>query len=490
MMTLRRTVCLMSIALVLVTIPVQAATPIELGSRRELFVDHHLIEKLDGCRLELARPRDEGVVLKFDQPWEGQFCGYCTVIKDGDQFRVYYRGNPTVGRDGSNTEVTCVAESSDGIAWTKPKLGLFDVPGTKDNNVVLAGLAPFSHNFSPLLDTRPNVPADQRFKAIGGTMSSGLAAFASPDGLRWRKLRDEPILTKETVPYKYMFDSQNLAFWSESERKYVCFFRVFLDGIRRIARSTSDDFLTWTEPVLMEYRRESGSVPVEHHYTSQTHAYFRAPHIYVSLAARFMPGRQVLTDDEAKVIGVNPGYFKDTSDAIFQTSRGGSVNDRTFLEGFLRPGLGARNWVSRTNYPALNVVQTGPDEMSFYVNQDYAQPTAHLHRYSLRLDGFASVRAGYSAGELLTKPITFTGKRLLVNLATSAAGSLRVEVQDAVGKPIPGFTLDEARELIGNEIERPVSWKSGSDVSKLAGQTVRLRLVLKDADLFAIRFGE
>ncbi|MBI5760803.1 MAG: hypothetical protein HZA46_19965 [Planctomycetales bacterium] len=480
----------MSIVLVLVTIPVQAATPIELGSRRELFVDHHLIEKVDGCRLELARPRDEGVVLKFDQPWEGQFCGYCTVIKDGDRFRVYYRGNPTVGRDGSNTEVTCVAESPDGIAWTKPKLGHFDVHGTKDNNVVLAGLAPFSHNFSPLLDSRPGVPADERWKAIGGTMSSGLAAFASSDGLRWRKLRDEPILTKVTVPYKYMFDSQNLAFWSESERKYVCFFRVFQDGIRRIARSTSDDFLTWSEPVLMEYRREGGSVPVEHHYTSQTHAYFRAPHIYVSLAARFMPGRQVLTDDEAKVIGVNAGYFKDTSDAIFQTSRGGGVYDRTFLEGFLRPGLGPRNWVSRTNYPALNVVQTGPDEMSFYVNQDYAQPTAHLHRYSLRLDGFASVRAGYSAGELLTKPITFTGKRLLVNLATSAAGSLRVEVQDAAGKPIPGFALDEARELIGNEIERPVSWKSGSDVSKLAGHAIRLRLVLKDADLFALRFAE
>jgi hypothetical protein len=203
-----------------------------------------------------------------------------------------------------------------------------------------------------------------------------------------------------------------------------------------------------------------------------------------------MSGRQVLTDDEAKAIGVNPAYFKDTSDAIFQTSRGGAVYDRTFLEGFIRPGLGARNWVSRTNYPALNTVQTGPDEMSFYVNQDYAQPTSHLHRYSLRLDGFASVRAGYAGGELLTKPLTFAGRRLLVNLATSAAGSLRVEVQDAAGNPIPGFTLADSRALIGNEIERPVSWTSGDDLRQLADKSIRLRLVLKDADLFAIRFGD
>lgn len=490
-MLFRHAVCL-SLVVCFAAATARAETPIDIGSRRELFVDHHLIEKLDACRLDLARPRDEGVVLKFDQPWEGPFCGYCTVINDGDRFRVYYRGNPTAGRDGGNTEVTCVAESPDGIHFTKPKLGHFEVDGTKENNVVLAGLAPFSHNLSPMLDSRPGVPADQRWKAIGGIMSSGLAALASPDGLRWRKLRDKPILTKSQVPFKAMFDSQNLAFWSESEKKYLLYFRVFQDGFRRIARATSDDFVTWSAPELMEYRVPGGTPPVEHHYTNQTHPYFRAPHIYVSLAARFMSGRQVLTDDEAQAIGVNPAYFKDTSDAIFQTSRGGggAVYDRTFLEGFIRPAIGARNWVSRTNYPALNTVQTGPDEMSFYVNQDYAQPTSHLHRYSLRLDGFASVRAGYAGGELLTKPLTFTGQRLFVNLATSAAGSLRVEVQDAAGKPIPGFTLADARELIGNEIERPVSWKSGDDVNQLSGQTVRLRFVLKDADLFAIRFAE
>ncbi|MDZ7379693.1 MAG: hypothetical protein ONB06_10170, partial [candidate division KSB1 bacterium] len=160
----------------------------------------------------------------------------------------------------------------------------------------------------------------------------------------------------------------------------------------------------------------------------------------------------------------------------------------TFMEGFIRPGIGWENWVSRTNYPALNVVPLNEREMSVYANQNYGQLTAHLRRYSLRTDGFASVNASYAGGELLTKPLRFTGKELVLNFATSAAGGIRVEIQDAAGKAIPRYMLDESIEIIGNEIERVVHWKSGSDVSPLAGQTVRLRLVMKDADLFAVWF--
>jgi hypothetical protein len=208
----------------------------------------------------------------------------------------------------------------------------------------------------------------------------------------------------------------------------------------------------------------------------------------VGIAARFMPGRRVISAGQAEAIGVDPGYFNDCSDAVLLTSRGGAVYDRTFMEGFLVPGIGPENWVSRTNYPALNVVQTGDHEMSFYVNQNYGQPTAHLRRYSLRLDGFASLRAGYDGGEVVTRPMIVEGNALLLNFETSAAGGIRVEVQDAEGTPLPGFTLDDAVETIGNEIERPVFWTHGSDVSSLAGRPIRLRFALKDAGLYAMRF--
>ena len=75
-----------------------------------------------------------------------------------------------------------------------------------------------------------------------------------------------------------------------------------------------------------------------------------------------------------------------------------------------------------------------------------------------------------------------------MNFATSAAGSVKVEIQDANGQAIPGFALSECEEHFGDSIERTVVWKNGREVSSLAGKPLRLRFVLKDADVYAIRF--
>ncbi|MGD9747531.1 MAG: hypothetical protein AB7I98_19280 [Verrucomicrobiales bacterium] len=471
-----------------------AAEPVRIGDRRELFTDQFLIGEMQGTWLQLQTPRDEGIALKFDQPWEGGFSGYVSILQIGDQLRAYYRGKPIANRDGSDDEVTCCAESDDGIHWSRPEVGVYEVQGTRKNNVVLMNAHTVTHNFCPFLDDRPGVPDNERFKAFGGTMEGGgLFAYRSADGLRWEKMQGEPVITKAMVPYKYMFDSQNVPFWSAAERKYLCYYRVFENNIRRIVRSESSDFLTWSPPVLMAYRNPSMEAPIEHLYTNQTHPYFRAPHLYVSIAARFMPGRRVLTDEQAAAIKVNPGYFKDTSDAIFMTTRPveGTAHsgfyDRTFLEGFIRGGIGAQNWVSRTNYPALGIARTGPEEMSVYVNQDYAQPTAHLRRYSLRLDGFSSLRCGYAGGHMVTKPLVFSGRELSLNFSTSAAGGIKVGFEDPDGNPIPGFSLDDCQMQIGNEIDRKVSWKSGTDIRAVAGKAVRLRFSMKDADLFSFQ---
>ncbi|CAN0259147.1 unnamed protein product, partial [Chrysoparadoxa australica] len=140
------------------------------------------------------------------------------------------------------------------------------------------------------------------------------------------------------------------------------------------------------------------------------------------------------------------------------------------------------------NYPALNVVQTSPTEMSVYVNQDYAQPSAHLRRYSLRLDGFTSISAPYEGGELITKPFTFSGSKLEINYATSAVGEIKVAILDDKGIPIPDFSLEDSQTIIGNEISRVVQWNGQEDLSALIGRSVRLRVYMKDADLYAIRF--
>ena len=444
---------------------------IDIGSRRELFVDRFLIDRHEGAQHVLHHPRPAEMALALDRPWEGAFCGYFTVIKDADRYLMYYRGLPAIGE----REVTCVAESSDGRRFTRPNLGLYEVAGTRENNVVLAD-SPACHNFSPLLDTRPGVPADERFKALGGNRP-GLLAFASADGIRWRLLRPEPVITEGA------FDSQNVAFWSEAEGRYVSYFRIFQNGIRTVARATSDDFLNWSEPQAMHY----GDAPAEHLYTNQTHPYFRAPHIYLSLPMRFLPGKRVISEEAAERLAVVPQYRGDSSDGVLMTTRGDERYDRTFLEAFLRPGRDPGNWVSRVNMAALNVVPTA-DEISIYYSQHYAAPSHHIRRHTLRADGFASVHGGYEGGILLTRPLVFAGSRLRLNYATSAAGSLRVELTDVGGSPLPGYALDDCPPISGDEIDGLITWQQRADVSALAGRPLRLRIELKDADVFALRF--
>ena len=109
-------------------------------------------------------------------------------------------------------------------------------------------------------------------------------------------------------------------------------------------------------------------------------------------------------------------------------------------------------------------------------------------RYTLRLDGFVSVNAPLAAGEFITKPLTFAGKQLEINYATSAAGQIRVELQDEDGKAIPGFTLDDSEPVWGDHVSRILKWKTGDDVSAYVGKPIRLRFEMSDADLFSIRF--
>ncbi len=458
---------------------------------------------MDGVELRLAHPVDTGPVLRFDRPWEGPFSGYITMIRDGERFRAYYRGKPTPGKDGADDEVTCLAESADGVHWTKPELGIVDIGGSRRNNVILDKRYPtVSHNFTPFLDTRPGVPAAERYKALGGlfemeghSSSGGLMAFVSADGVHWRTLRDQPVLTRRHYNVRYTDTSSTPAFWSEAEGCYVVYLRTWMDdggntrvgwggNIRWVGRTTSPDFVNWSEVEMMTF----GDAPMEQLYSNTTSPYFRAPHIYIALTPRIVFGRPVVTAEEAAAIGIDPRYARDQSEPVLITSRGGARYDRTFLEAFIRPGIGPENWTSRNNYPALNVVPTGAHEMSIYVQSRYGQTDCALRRYVLPFDRFASVNAPFRGGEFTTHPLVFQGRTLLLNFSSSIAGGIRVEIRDAEGKPLDGYTLADSVETVGNAVERPVTWKKDADVSSLSGKPVRLRFVMKEADLYALRF--
>lgn len=432
-----------------------APEPLQIGTRRELFVDRYLIDSLDGLTLKLHEPKPTEPMQTPANDME-----YGTIVWDGELYRMYTREGRGAKFDGDVTEVTRYCESRDGIHWTKPSLGIVELDGSKDNNVILHE-APYCHNFAPFLDENPNVPADQKFKALAGTVKSGLVAFISPDGIHWNKLQDNPVLnyTKE-----YAFDSQNVAFWSTVESQYVCYFRHFLDGkLRSICRTTSKDFVQWSEPIPMR-----PNLPGEHLYTSLAHPYFRAPHITIATPTRFHPQRG------------------ESTDILFMTARAESPFDRTFRQAFLRPGLDPNRWGNRSNYAAWHIVPTGftaqgPSELSLY--------TTPFQRFTLRLDGFASIHADADPGTATTKPFTMGGDLLLVNASTSAGGVLRVEITDPQGVPLEGFRFDDCVPFVGDAIEHQIQWKDAStSLSKLIGKPIRIRFELTDADLFAIQF--
>ena len=176
--------------------PAQAAEPIAIGSRLEPLFDHALIDSVEGAmQLKLHSPTPREVAITFDQPWEGGASGYPTVIQDRDIYRMYYRGHRYILNDPplrhAQSETVCYAESSDGIHWTRPNLGFYKWPGVEDNNIIWMG-SPEAHNFAPFLDTNPDCPSEQRYKAIGGTTASkGLWTFYSADGVHWKRLSEE-----------------------------------------------------------------------------------------------------------------------------------------------------------------------------------------------------------------------------------------------------------------------------------------------------------
>ena len=472
---------------------VAAAAPLRLADQRELFVDDVVLERCHGTEVRLATPIPAGVVMRFDGPAEGRFSTFVTVLRDGPKYRMYYRG---LGNAGPGNELTCYAESDDGIRWRKPRLGLVEVNGSRENNAIL-GYTPrrYTHNFCPMIDDRPGVPPDERFKAIGGGMTTsaearatgavrGLYRFTSADGIHWREIPGRPLFTG------YAMDTQNVLVWLPAEQCYAIYLRVWSNdapgkvtwkGVRLIARATSKDFETWTTPEIMA----TGEGAPENLYTNATHPYFRAPQLLIALPFRFAEDRRLLSDDELRGEGVDASMWKGVSDAVFMTSRGGNRYERKFMESFIRPGAERSNWAARSNIPALGVVQTGPAEMSIYLTCGYGSNSPRIERKTLRLDGFASLHAGYQAGSATTRPLLLQGSTLRANFSTSSIGYVKIAVLNLDGSEVSGLGEADCEELAGDEIDRSVRWKSGGTIAALGDRPVRLKFVLRDANLYS-----
>lgn len=339
-----------------------------------------------------------------------------------------------------------------------------------------------------------------------------------------------PVVLRAKVPVitNGAFDSVNLAFWDDVKKEYRAYWRYFdasteeeiHTGNRSIRTATSQDFIHWENEANLQYVDS----PVEQLYTNSIKPYFRAPHLKLGFPIRYtergdqpLPAESedALTDAEktghwsASLLAlpeaehrllrgsVKERYGSAITEALLMVSRDGVLFKR-WNSGFLRPGIERPGtWNYGHQYVGWQIVQTksalpgAPDELSFYAIENYwTGGSDSLRRYTLRMDGFVSVEAPMAGGELLTKPITFYGNKLMLNFSTSAAGSVWVEIQDVEGKPIPGFALADCEPLFGDTLDREMTWKQVSDMSRLQNRPVRLRFVLKDADVYAYKFSE
>jgi len=471
--------------------------PVNIGSRREVFWDDALIEtSRTTAQLKLHEPRIEEIVLVHDEPWEGDGCNSYSIIADEGKYRMYYLGwemmNKECTKHSTKGAVVCYAESTDGIHWVKPNLGICTYGERTDTNIIMDGTnsdrCDMMHFF---IDENPACPPEEKYKGIGCDKDKYLSCWISADGIHFTK--------GWQMTNVGFFDTHNIAFWVPEQNQYIAYIRSFHDqlpdgdwnsAIRDVRWMTSPDFKTWTVPELLDFQGGEDYAL----YTNEVQRYPRAPHMFIGFPSRYVE-RKAWTENydqlagaelRSKLCKVHPRYGLTVTDCLFMTSRDGKRFHR-FDEAWMRPGPErVNNWVYGDCYPATGLVETpsalkyAPAEYSMFCYENHWRMIpAELRRYTIRKDGFCSRSSGYGESKIYTKPIVFDGGKMELNFSTSARGYVYIKVH------CQGKTISSC-ELFGDTLERIVPFDG--DLSEFAGKEVTLEFTLRDADLYSFRF--
>lgn len=476
--------------------------PLMIGSAKRLTWDDSLFSSSKGIRFEMHQPHRTGEKnLIADRPYESwQMGGMSSLLHEEGKFRLWYGVSHGI-RNGEEYAVA-YAESDDGIHWTKPSLGLVEYNGSTDNNLVVAYSSVVGQVF-----VDPHAKADEKYKmlvAIYATKEDStkryLTMLSSPDGLQWTRPE------KNIVPEgNFALDTQSQAYWDRDRESYVLFTRM--GPWRQVGRSESTNPFSFPAPVNVMAPEKPEQADF---YQAGVTKYEEAANAYFALVPVFFhPG-----DASGNPLDGNPPFkinyvnnpitvvAPDTLDIHLFTSNDSIEWDR---RGDHQPflGLGADGeFDSRSLYPGVGYAVVKNEIWLYYSAYDcthiesldgktpFEKYLGAITRATLRLDGFVSATAGHDGAEIVTKPMIFTGDHLELNVDCSAGGHLNVELQTADGEPIPGFTLEESDRVYHNHIRKTVTWGGNADVSKLRGEPVRMRLVMRDCRLYAFRFRE
>lgn len=518
-----------------------AAQTVDVGSRKQLFIDQKFIESSEGVRLTLNLPyQTREKLVTADAPWESDahLGVYSTVVQENGKIRMWYDVRAGQREPGKNPPFMglAYAESKDGIHFDKPVLNLVERNGSKRNNLVF----PTDPNLiavgggSVWRDDNPSVKPEERYKSwskVYPKPGSGLRGphrvWTSLDGIHWKL--DERLVTGLRAA-----DTQPSWFWDPRAGRYVGYSREWVRdrsigfGARMASYNESDDMFRWDSmqfvlgpderdaaagaPMLIDEQKivvkgedvlppgravraagQIGNATQDAVLTPITPLDFYGPGVfpYEGVYLALIP---VFYHWAGEGISTVPSTF----DVQFAVSRDGRHFTRPGpRQPFLRTGP-AGGFDSKMIYPALRPVRMGDELWIYYTgsNHDHSsridpqspKEEVAISRAVLRLDGFVSADADYEGGSILTPPLRFAGSRLELNVDTSAGGVVRVEIMEESGKPIRGFAMHEAEEITTNSVSAAVRWKNGADVSALAGKAVRLRFHMRSAKLFAFQF--
>ncbi len=141
--------------------------------------------------------------------------------------------------------------------------------------------------------------------------------------------------------------------------------------------------------------------------------------------------------------------------------------------------------------PPMHIITRNDEHWIYYLaaNERWGPPVwdARLALARLRLDGFFCLQAGKEPGTVITRPFKLEGAKLQVNV-DATAGQVKIELLDAAGKPIAGFSGEASRTCRGhNGLRLEPKWNDQRDLSPLKGRTVRLRFTMTNARLYAFQ---